>query len=294
MVALLVSMAAVVDLVVWGQDAERGGRGHLEIGLWTVLCVTVWALGRVAYLSERNAARRRQQQEADAAAAIVAERQRLARELHDIVAHAVTMMILQAAGAHTLVPDPGDRVGAALGVIERAGVQAMSELHRLLGLLRAGDEDDIVEAVQQQPRLANLGQLVAATRESGVWVDLAYSDTDPGLLDPSVDLAAYRLIQEALTNISKHGGRSPSAVVRLSWLPGTLDVSVRSFNGSGHQNPDTRISAISSGHGLRGLSERITLVGGSLHATPLADGFLVRASLPRADPRRTRDPRQEQ
>jgi signal transduction histidine kinase len=241
--------------------------------LWTALSLTVWGLGRLAFVAERRAEQLRHVQ---AAEAVQAERQRLARELHDIVAHGVSAMILQAAGARTLLAPRDRRVRQTLEVIETAGVQAMGELHRLLGLLRATSSEDAGDRYEQPPTLQDIDKLVALSHASGVDVSTVV-DGRPSELDRSVDLAVYRVAQEALTNTFKHAGRGASARIHLIWGDESLTVAVRSCGGLKHPSGRPKLS---SGYGLTGLAERVTLVGGRLETGPVSGGFLVRAEFP--------------
>ncbi len=246
--------------------------------LWTVLSGAVWTLGRRTYDATGQAERARELQAAEGEAAVRAERLRLARELHDVVAHAVSAMILQAAGARTLVRPQDDRVRQSLEVIEAAGVQAMTELHRLLGLLRSVDPGLAGDAREHQPTLGDLPSLIELSRASGLVVDLA-AEGEAAELDPSVDLAAYRIIQEALTNTSKHAGQGAATRIHLRWHSDGLTITVR--DRAGLERPDRfRARPLSSGHGLIGLAERVNLAGGHFEAGAIAGGFLIRAGLP--------------
>jgi signal transduction histidine kinase len=220
-----------------------------------------------------------------AAEAVRTERLRLARELHDIVAHAVSAIILQAAGARTLVTTEDGRVRQAFTVIESAGVQAMNELHRLLGLLRTVDPDQTAgtDFDDLQPGLEDLPALVDFSRASGLDINLVVEGRR-ARLDRSVDLAAYRVVQEALTNATKHGGRTVHVHVHYVLPEQQVSIEVRNLRES--SQPATTVDSLSSGHGLIGLAERVSLVGGRLRAGPVGDGFLVRAELPLNQPGR--------
>ena len=242
---------------------------------WLLVTAAVWAVGRRSHVADRRAALLLEAQEQQAAEAVRAERVRLARDLHDIVSHAVTAMMLQAAGARTLVGHHDDRVRQALGAIESAGSQAMTELHRLLGLLRSADPDAGAADVTVQPGLSDVPALLAQVRETGVDVR-ASVDGPPAELDRSVDLAAYRIVQEALTNASRHGGAGVRVLLHQEWTTDQLTLTARSASW-----PDRVVAdAPSAGLGLRGLSERVALVGGRLDARAEDGGFVVRAELP--------------
>ena len=215
-----------------------------------------------------------------AAAAVDAERLRIARELHDIVAHAVTVMVLQSAGASRMAVKHPELAADAMRTVENIGKQAVAELRRLLEVLRAedaaaGDADDAVDKIRGTSRLANLDDLVAQIRSIGINVAVEVTGT-PCDLDPSVDLAAYRVIQEGLTNVNKHAGAGAEARVQLSWKPTELVIAVVDDGQvkAGIEHP-------ASGYGLLGLAERVKLVGGRLESGPRpAGGFRVQAVLP--------------
>jgi signal transduction histidine kinase len=243
--------------------------------VWLLIATAVWVVGRRQYASARRAWRLRELQAAEAEEAVRAERLRLARELHDIVSHGVTGMMLQAAGAQALARPVDERLQNALTVIEATGVQALSELHRMLGLLRAADPGS--EVTERGPTVADISTLVRLAEDAGRDVRLVQVGT-PGPLDPSVATAAYRAVQEALTNSSKYAGSSAEVVVELDWRADVLDVTVTDRSGG---PPGACRDALSSGHGLPGLTERITLVGGALSSGPTREGFALTARLPR-------------
>ena len=214
-----------------------------------------------------------------AAAAVDAERLRIARELHDIVAHAVTVMVLQSAGASRIAVKDPELAADAMRTVENTGKQAVAELRRLLEVLRAEDAAQATptmpSTVRDTSRLANLDDLVAQIRSIGINVAVEVTGT-PCDLDPSVDLAAYRVIQEALTNVNKHAGAGAEARVQLSWQPAELIIEVMDDG-----QVKTGIEHPASGYGLLGLAERVKLVGGRLESGPRpAGGFRVHAVLP--------------
>jgi signal transduction histidine kinase len=200
------------------------------------------------------------------------ERVRIAHELHDTVAHSVTVMTLQAAGAKTLVRrDPG-RAEEALTHVGGAGAAAMSELRRMLTALRADGSTG--------PGLHSVDDLVAGVRTAGVDVTVD-CDGEPTRPAPAADLAAYRVIQEALTNVAKHAGPGTRATVTMRWLPGRLHIEVTD-DGAGRPTGDA--ASLSTGHGLAGLAERIAGLGGRLEAgTAAGAGFRVSATVPMED-----------
>ena len=244
--------------------------------LYTVLTLTVWGFARLALTAEHNAETTTRR---ETEAALRSERLALARELHDIVANSVSAMIMQAAGATTLVGDRDPRVAEALNQIEKSGVQAMTELQRLLGLLRSvGDEaTDAAHAYNAAPDIDDVDELVLAARGAGLDVRVHQSG-DRVPLDESVSLTAYRVVQESLTNAMRYAGRGALAELTLLWTPSRLFLTVRDENGTLAGRPGAGVAG--SGYGLVGLTERVKLVGGHLGYGPTMEGFLVQAELP--------------
>ena len=198
--------------------------------------------------------------------AVVDERARIARELHDVIAHHVSMIVLQA-GAERRVLDPEDSSREVLETIERTGRSALAETRRLLGMLRAEEDDPLAP----QPRLRDVPLLIGQVREAGLPVELEI-DGEQRELPAGVELSAYRIVQEALTNALKHAGDA-RASVRIGYRPDTVEIEV-SDDGAG------RASA-AGGHGLVGMRERVALYGGRFSAgRGEAGGFTVRVTLP--------------
>ena len=214
--------------------------------------------------------------EGEAQAAVQEERARIARELHDVVAHDVSVMVVQAAAAKRIVEREPDRAEEAIVSIEGTGREALAEMRRLLGVLRRGDED---LALAPQPSLSRVDALLARTRAAGLDVALERSGDDAPL-PAGVDLAAYRVVQEALANVVRHAG-AEHATVRLTYDPRAVVVEVVD-DGRGAANGGGK-----AGHGLVGLRERVDLYGGDFQAGPRAEGgFGVLARLPVAGGRR--------
>ncbi|WIM99951.1 histidine kinase [Actinoplanes oblitus] len=258
--------------------AHTGGQSTpKQITLVTLLMVlagTAWLVGYRARRTEQRIAER----EAATVVALRAERLRIARELHDIVAHAVNVMVLQSAGARAVLASDPSRAEAALDVVQDVGRQSMNELRRLLGLLRSVDDD--VSVNDPQHGLADIDGLLVNAEATGLIVSKKVSGT-PQLLDPSVGLAAYRLVQEAVTNTIKHAGSRATIRVGLRWEKEHLTVTVQNETpGNTTRIPDAQ--PLSTGHGLLGLRERVQTVGGSLHTGPTDTGFRVQAVLPTA------------
>lgn len=201
--------------------------------------------------------------------AVEEERARIARELHDIVAHRVSMMVVQAQAADALLGKDPDGARDALGAIDESGRQALAELRALLGLLRENTGD---AAREPQPDLGRIPMLVDEIRATGVEVTLDVHG-EPRPVPAGVGVTAYRIVQEALTNVIKHADSSPTQV-DLRYLTGALEIVVTD-RGVGRQEPGL------AGHGLLGMRERVALYGGSLDAGPCHEGgFMVRANLP--------------
>lgn len=252
--------------------------------LYALLDLTTWAAGRwgAGAAARAEAAELEESRAALAQQAVAEERLRIARELHDIVAHAVTAMTLQAAGAGRLVVADPERAAQAMKSVEVLGQQAIAELRRLLAVLRAGDDHE------RPPRadhgVAEIPALLRSFESSGVPVRFE-SHGRQRELDPSVNLAAYRLVQESLTNAVKHADGALVEVI-ASWRPDSIDLEVANDIPA----PLAPLSREGSGgYGLMGLDERVRLVGGTLTARTRNDGrFVVRASLPTAGAERVR------
>ena len=245
--------------------------------VYSLFNVGAWLLGRWVHANRRKVLVLEQQRQVAAREAVTAERSRLARELHDIIAHCVSVMLLQAAGARRILASDPDRAAGALANIEHSGVQATGELRRLLGVLRAGETAQTDDEPDGQHGLDDVARLLGRVRAAGVVARLR-TQGKPRRLDPSVDLSAYRIVQEALTNVAKHAGYGADTTVELRWNDGVLHLTVTD-NGCGR--PDRPSAPLSTGHGLLGLRERAAAVGGQLHAGPLpSGGFQVTATLP--------------
>ncbi|GIE95592.1 histidine kinase [Paractinoplanes rishiriensis] len=233
---------------------------------YALLAIPPWLLGYSMHrTAEGRAAARAAEQERRA------ERLQLARELHDIVSHTVTMMLLQAAGARSVLTRNPARAQEALDAIREAGDRSMTELARLLTLLTPATD----AAPAEHPGLDGLDDLLARMRTTGLTVTAGYTGT-PADLDPSVDLTAYRVIQEALTNSTKYAGPGSTALLHLTWTATDLDIEVTD------RRAGKRTTVPSTGHGLVGLGERVTAIGGTFQAGPGTDGFRVTAKLPLA------------
>lgn len=275
--ALLALGGAVVPIAVKGVAAAflHPQSGPLfiltNVGLWALLTISVWVFGRIISGDARRLATERQWAHDARSEAITVERLRLSREIHDIVAHSLTGIILQAAGARSGLArgTASDLdVDRALESIQTAGEQSMRELHRLLGMLRENDRRGVgANGIEQ------IGELLDVARESGFQVASSSSGT-PVELDQSVAHTAYRIVQEGLSNAMKHGGVGARIEVGCDWLPGSVALTIRNTAGPSAQRPP------SGGFGLVGLRERVSVCGGTLEAGRTGDGFLLHATLP--------------
>lgn len=257
--ALAVTVVAVASAVT--EDATV-----TDVTAPALLFVAAWATGRHLRMRRAREAGFDREAELRERAAAVAERRRIARELHDIVAHRVSTVVIQAEAGLMSADDPA-ATQASLASIRDSGRQALGELRRLLGLLQ--HEADGVP-VAPQPSLRSLDELIDGARSAGLTVELQI-DGELGDLPPSTDLAGFRIVQEALTNALRHA-RTPTTV-RVARDPDALTVEVR------NRLAPTGFSG-GSGHGLAGMRERVRVFGGTLVAAPDGDEFLVRAELP--------------
>jgi signal transduction histidine kinase len=249
----------------------------------SVLLVGVWWIGRSlrlrrAYLDELEARARRLERarEADSRAARAEERSRIARELHDVVAHHVSVMTVQAGAARRILHRDPEAVQDALSTIEQMGRTALGEMRRLVGVLRTEAEPARSE-LSPQPGVHDVSGLVDQLRETGLQVQL-WIEGESRSLSPGVDLAAFRLVQEALTNTLKHAGPQARAWVRIQYADRQLEVEVED-DGRGLVAGLGRPGG--NGHGLVGMRERVALYGGDLRIGPRSGGgFEVRARFP--------------
>jgi signal transduction histidine kinase len=252
----------------------------------TVPFVLAWVLGdslrtRRAYYAqlEERAARLEKEREAQAKVAVAAERARIARELHDVVAHNVSVMVVQADGAAYVMDNAPDQARQALETISGTGRQALGEMRRLLGVLRSGEPAAAGEYVPQ-PGVEQLADLVEQVRGTGMTVDFRIEGT-PRPLPSSVELTAYRIVQEALTNTRKHGGPHVGAQVCLSYGDDRIDLLAEDDGRGSQQELYSAGGTDGLGQGLIGMRERVGLGGGALAAGPRpGGGFRISAVLP--------------
>jgi signal transduction histidine kinase len=243
----------------------------------TAFVLVAWLAGRGlrtrARLTEalhEAAAQAQEAHEHQIARAAADERRRIAREMHDVVAHSVSVMVVQAGGARRILERDPRRAVEAAAHIEDVGRAALTEMRRLLGMMHHGDED---AGRAPQPTLRELDGLIERSRAAGLPVSLVVEGA-PQPLPPGKDLAAYRVVQEALTNAIKHAGAAPTSVT-VRWEAACLELQIIDSGGNGMNGSDD------SGHGLVGMEERMRLYDGSLRAGPVRDGgFEVVARMP--------------
>ena len=206
------------------------------------------------------------------------ERSRIAREMHDVVAHGMSVIAVQAAAGREIVHANPDKAAEVFDRIETVGRESLAELRRMLGVLReTGDEHT---SLAPQPGIGDIATAVEQSSASGVPTTLVIDGTNAPLA-PGIELAAYRIVQEALTNVRKHAGRSRSATVRIAYEPQALVIEI-SDDGRGAVSS---LSGSGAGHGLIGMRERVEIYGGELTSGPRpGGGFVVRAVLPIVTP----------
>jgi signal transduction histidine kinase len=274
------AVGLIITAPVVAEITEKGGlalafsqhHGTAAVAATSLQLLAFWLAGvlvrarrQAVALAGRNAALQRQAEQAAAA-----ERARIARELHDIVAHHLSVIVLQAAGARA----SGRPAGVPLEKIENSARQALAETRRLLGVLRDPDE---ATGLAPQPGIGDLDALAASVGAAGLPVSLVI-DGDLAALPAAVDVSVYRIVQEALTNVLKHAGPA-RADVTIGRAAGTVTIEITD-NGTGEPAPLTP----AGGHGLAGMRERAAIFGGELAAGPRpGGGFAVRARLPLGD-----------
>jgi signal transduction histidine kinase len=252
----------------------HGGTGNF---IFTSIVFSIaWTIGfavsrkfHEADEARERAARAEREREVRARLAVSDERARIARELHDVVGHSVSVMTVQASAARLLLRPQQEKEREALLVVEQTGREALAEMRRMVGVLRRPEE---APALAPQPSLEQIERLVEQTREAGLPVELRI-EGEPVQLPAGVDLTAYRLVQEGLTNTIKHA-RARQAEVVVSYGDGHVELTV-SDDGQGGGDGG------GGGHGLVGMRERVSVYGGELEAGPRAGGgYRLRARLP--------------
>ncbi len=275
----LIAVTSLVGVSLILHICLLGGGLVDNLAFAVIFAGTAWLVGRTLrrrelererILAEHGAVRAAA--DAERQRAVIEERNRIARELHDIVAHGMGVMVVQAAAAEQLLDSDPASAREPLTTVRQTGQGALAEMRRLLGLLRTGDDNPHAEP---QPGLDQLESLVDGLRQAGVPVTLTITGS-PLALSPGLQLCAYRIVQEALTNAFKHA-QGASATVAVTYEPHGLALQIT--NGAG--DPLTGTPRDGGGHGLVGMRERVLIYGGSLRAEPQPDGsFLVEAMLP--------------
>ena len=264
-----VAGAAVV--VVSNLAAAAGSSGTLDqsVPFAVVTLVVMVLVRRVISDRERRAELAERERDVVAREAVVEERARIARELHDAIAHNVSMMVVQAGAERRVVGEGNGSTREVLETIEHIGRGALTEMRRLVGMLRS----DAVDPLEPQPGLDDLPTLVAQVGDAGLPVEL-HVEGERRRLPVGIELSAYRIVQEALTNALKHAGDA-TASVNVRYGRDSLELEISDDGGAARQ------PAITGGHGLVGMRERVALYGGSLQAGRRpTGGFTVRVLLP--------------
>lgn len=282
-VVALYSTTVLYLLVASSRYPDAEGVGLAGVVFVTLGFFGAWAIGRsvrapriYALEQEQRADQLERTRDAELRAALAEQRGQIARELHDVVAHHVSVMTVQAAGARRMVDRDPARSKEALAAIEANGRSALAEMRRIVGVLRGPSSDSTAPSRRTpQPGLADLPELTEKLAGVGLTVTVTTSGQQRGL-PLGIDLTAYRIIQEALTNTLKHAGTG-QAWVRLRYAPAELEVRVTD-SGAGRQTAEP---VERPGHGLLGMRERVALYGGELSAgNRPGGGFEVRARIP--------------
>jgi signal transduction histidine kinase len=274
----------VLLVCIAGFVMSDGGHDASDVAFGIAFVGTPWGVGAVLRRRrdredqlEADAQQLRRNQEDTARRAVTAERARIARELHDVVSHAISVTVLQARGGRRLLGVDDGAVRRALDAIEHTNTAALGDMRRLLAVLR--DTEDCEDSgLSPQPSLSRLQELVEHVRSSGLRVDMEVCG-EASAVPPGVDLSAYRIVQEALTNVLKHAGTMAHAGVHISYRPDGVDVSVRDDGCARPSHGDEEQH--SGGQGLINIRERVAVVGGTVEAGPRPKGgFHVTAHLP--------------
>ena len=289
-VAITALVSSLALLVAEGIVLSHYGRGSGPAAGVALLLIIAWMIGFIVLQRRSYGARVREQ---IASAAVTEERLRIARDLHDVVAHSMTVVAVQAGfGEYVFEREPAE-ARAALGAIQRVTTEALTDMQRLLGVLRQGDNrtpgagDEARERPLQlapAPGLADLDRLAATTAGAGVKVEVTGTE-GCGDLPAAIDQSAFRIVQEALTNVVKHSGAG-SCQVTVARAGGDLCVEVTDPGGPGRTGEGANGTGLAggtggTGHGIIGMRERVSLCGGEFSAGPLpGQGFRVAARFP--------------
>jgi signal transduction histidine kinase len=266
------AFVGLTDLLPVGRDADPSHWNSTAVGFALGTVVAMLLLRRI--VGDRDTRARLAERERDVAAreAVVGERARIARELHDAVAHSVSMIVIQAGAERRVLGEDSGSTREVLQTIEQIGRDALTEMRRLVGMLRT----DSADRLTPQPTLADLPTLMTQVGEAGLPVEFRV-DGERRELPVGIELSAYRIVQEALTNALKHAGRA-HACVSVRYGPDSLELEIAD-DGAGVRGG--RAEVPSGGHGLVGIRERVTLYGGTFDASARSSGgFAVRVLLP--------------
>jgi signal transduction histidine kinase len=264
--SVLMAVYILGDIALW----PLGGGSVSNAGFFILVSSIVIVLVRLGIQSrDRRADLAEREREVAAREAVVEERARIARELHDAIAHNVSMMVVQAGAERRVLDESQESTRDVLETVEQIGRNALTEMRRLVGMLRTDDDDPLAP----QPGLRDLPRLVGQVRDAGLPVELQV-EGEPRELPLGLELSAYRIVQEALTNALKHAGDA-RATVRVHYTDDSLELEVVD-DGVG-----AAAAVASGGHGLVGMRERVALYGGRFEAGRRpAGGFTVRVLLP--------------
>ena len=260
---------ALIVSVYLGPSLREGDVANNGVSFAVVTAIVMLLVRRILGDRERRATVAERERDVAAREAVVEERARIARELHDAIAHNVSMMVVQAGAERRVLDETSGSTREVLETIERIGRGALTEMRRLVGMLRSDTADELAP----QPGLGDLPTLVAQVREAGLPVELRV-EGEPRELPVGIELSAYRIVQEALTNALKHAGEA-RASVQVRYGADSLELEVTD-DGLGGQTP-----VASGGHGLAGMRERVALYGGRLDAGRRpGGGFAIHVLLP--------------
>jgi len=283
---IAISVAFVILMAVGSLTLLDHGDGFSYLNAISMSAYLIGAVGaglvirnrhRIFIDTQERAAAAESDQAAAAERAVTEERARIAREMHDVVAHGMSVIVVQAAAAQETAHEDPDKAVKAMENIERVGRESLTEMRRMLGVLRGANEVDA--SLSPQPRLADIETIVAQAEDSDITTELEITGQKRDL-PPGIELAAFRIVQEALTNVRKHAGQSTSVHVGIAYEPEAIAIEITD-DGRGAVSS---LSGSGAGNGLIGMRERVDIYGGAVTAGPQAGGgYRVRALLPVTD-----------
>lgn len=285
----VIAMTMTASLLATSFFVDDDGFTPLVVGAVLTIHLAAAAFGEVVYQRrQRNeelrarAALAEAEVETRARLAVSEERTRVAREMHDIVAHGISVISVQASAAQEIARSDPDRTIGILEDIEATGREALAEMRRMLGVLRKGDDHKV--DLSPQPSLTDLDTAIAQRVEAGLPTELVITGQQHRL-SPGLELAAFRIIQEALTNVAKHAGDSSTAIVALTYEPTTFTISIADTGRGAVSN----LASTGSGHGLIGMQERVDAYDGEFAAGPRTGGGYEVLAVFRVNERTIRD-----